>query len=175
LHVLAEAYRKLRADGAIQAARLEVAGYIAPEHKTYLADIEQQMKNASLAGEFNYRGVLDRDQKIAFLQGLDVLSVPATYNEPKGIFLLEAMACGVPVVQPRRGGFTEIVEKTGGGLLVEPDSLEALVEGIARIHREPGLGNALGKRGYLKVREYYSVSQMAGRALEVYAETISRG
>ena len=65
--------------------------------------------------------MLDREEKIAFLRRLDVLSVPATYDEPKGMFLLEAMACGVPVVQPRRGGFTEIVEKTGGGLLVEPD------------------------------------------------------
>ena len=46
------------------------------------------------------------------------MSVPATYDEPKGVSLLEAMACGVPVVQPRRGAFTEIVEKTGGGLLV---------------------------------------------------------
>ena len=59
--------------------------------------------------------------KIAFLHGLDVLSVPATYEEPKGLFLLEAMATGVPVVQPRRGAFPEIVETTGGGLLVEPD------------------------------------------------------
>ena len=50
-----------------------------------------------------------------------MLSVPATYDEPKGMFLLEAMASGVPVVQPRRGAFIEIVEKTGGGLLVEPD------------------------------------------------------
>ena len=51
-----------------------------------------------------------------FLQSLDVMSVPATYAEPKGIFLLEAMANGVPVVQPRRGAFPEIIEKTGGGL-----------------------------------------------------------
>ena len=71
-----------------------------------------------------------------------MLSVPATYDEPKGIFLLEAMACGVPVVQPRRGGFTEIVEKTGGGLLVEPDDVESLAEGIARIYREPALRDA---------------------------------
>ena len=97
-----------------------------------------------------------------------MLSVPATYDEPKGIFLLEAMACGVPVVQPRRGGFTEVVEKTGGGLLVEPDNVEALVEGLEKIYREPELGEALGKSGFDKVREHYNVSLMADRALEVY-------
>ena len=59
-----------------------------------------------------------------------MLSVPATYDEPKGMFLLEAMASGVPVVQPRRGAFTEVVEKTGGGLLVTPDDPDGLADGL---------------------------------------------
>ena len=56
-----------------------------------------------------------------FLQGLDVLSVPTTYREPKGLYVLEALANGVPVVQPRHGSFPELIEATGGGLLVNPD------------------------------------------------------
>lgn len=168
LHVLAQAYKELRTKGAIPEARLEAAGYMAPDHASYLSEIEADLKAAGLGGEFRYHGTVDRDQKIEFLRSLDVLSVPATYDEPKGIFLLEAMACGVPVVQPRRGGFTEVVEKTGGGLLVEPDNVDALVEGIARIFSEPELGEALGKSGFNKVREHYNVSLMADRALEVY-------
>ncbi len=123
-----------------QQARLEAAGYMAPEHKKYLADIENKMTAAGLGDEFHYRGVLDREQKIAFLRQLDVLSVPATYDEPKGMFLLEAMACGVPVVQPRRGAFTEIVERTGGGVLVEKDDPQSLGEGILRIFQRSGAG-----------------------------------
>jgi glycosyltransferase involved in cell wall biosynthesis len=128
-----------------------------------------------LAAEFHYRGVLDREEKISFLQSLDVLSVPATYDEPKGMFLLEAMACGIPVVQPRRGAFTEIVEKTGGGLLVEPDDPESLADGLMQIYRDPSLGERLGQSGFEKVREHYSVARMADRALEVYEDLISRG
>jgi glycosyltransferase involved in cell wall biosynthesis len=172
LHVLAQAYKELRTKELIPEARLAAAGYIAPEHASYLSEIEKDLKAAGLGGEFRYHGTVDREQKINFLRSLDVLSVPATYDEPKGIFLLEAMACGVPVVQPRRGGFTEVVEKTGGGLLVEPDSVEALVEGIARIFREPELGEALGKSGFDKVREHYNVSLMADRALEVYEKIV---
>jgi glycosyltransferase involved in cell wall biosynthesis len=172
LRVLAEAYRILRADGRLPNARLEAAGYLAPEHKSYLGNIEREMKQAGLAEEFHYRGVLDREQKIAFLRKLDVLSVPATYDEPKGMFLLEAMACGVPVVQPRRGAFTEILEKTGAGLLVEPDSPEKLGEGILRLFNEPSLAEQVGQSGFEKVREHYSVARMADRALEVYESVV---
>jgi glycosyltransferase involved in cell wall biosynthesis len=173
LHVLAEAYRKLRAAERIPKARLEAAGYIAPEHQGYLREIEQQMTASGFESEFNYRGVLDRDEKIAFLRKLDVMSVPATYDEPKGIFLLEAMACGVPVVQPRRGAFTEIVENTGGGLLVEPDSPEAIAAAIQRLFDEPELGARLSESGFRKVREQYTVAQTADRALELWSAVAS--
>jgi glycosyltransferase involved in cell wall biosynthesis len=168
LHVLAEAYKLLRERGQLEHARLEVAGYLGADHREYLSGIERRMREWGLAGEFRYRGVLDREGKIDFLRTLDLLSVPATYDEPKGIFLLEAMACGVPVVQPRRGGFTEIVERTGGGLLVEPDSADSLAAGLLRLYHDRALAAELGRRGHAGVREHYTVARMAERALEVY-------
>jgi glycosyltransferase involved in cell wall biosynthesis len=172
LAVLADAYRRLRKRGELNGARLEVAGYLAPEHRKYLDDIQNEMEKAGLSEEFTYRGALDREQKISFLQSLDILSVPATYDEPKGIFLLEAMACGVPVVQPRRGGFTEIVERTGGGLLVKPDDVESLAEGILKAANEPTLREQLSESGFTKVREYHTVQRMADKALEAYASLL---
>src|SRR5688500_6470716 len=87
LHLLAEAYIRLRESLGAGEARLEVAGYLGEEHKEYFAGVERRLREAGLEAEFNYRGVLDREGKIEFLRGLDVLSVPATYDEPKGIFL----------------------------------------------------------------------------------------
>lgn len=173
LHVLADAYRRLRKSGALNNCRLETAGYMAPEHEQYLDHIGREMKTAGLGEEFKYRGAVDREHKISFLQSLDVLSVPATYNEPKGIFLLEAMACGIPVVQPRRGGFTEIVEKTGGGLLVEPDNVDSLAEGLLTMNRDPDLAAKLSDNGFRRVRELYSVATMADSALEVYESLLN--
>ena len=173
LHVLAEAYRQMRSDGRLPKARLEAAGYLRPEHKDYFNEIEQQLKAAGLGEEFRYHGEVDREQKIAFLRTLDVLSVPATYNEPKGMFLLEAMACGVPVVQPSVGAFTEIVEKTGGGVLVDDDPA-SLAEGILKLYREPELAERLGQNGFRGVRENYSVARMADRALEVYESVMNQ-
>jgi glycosyltransferase involved in cell wall biosynthesis len=170
LHTLCEAYRHLREKTEFSGATLEAAGYLAPEHKPYLKKIERQMKDWGLGQEFQYRGVLDRAQKVDFLRNLNVLSVPSSYNEPKGIYLLEAMANGVPVVQPRRGAFPEILGKTGGGILVEPDDIGSLADGILSLWKDPALAEELGRRGATGVREHYNVARMAHRTLDVFSK-----
>lgn len=168
LHVLAEAYRKLRRETDFSGATLEAAGYLAPEYRGYLRGVEQEMKKAGLGGEFHYRGVLDRAHKIDFLRSLSVLSVPGSYAEPKGIFLLEAMANEVPVVQPRRGVFPEMIKNTGGGILVDPNSVDSLAEGVFSLWRDQEHTGELGRRGAQGVREHYSAARMAQRTVEVY-------
>jgi glycosyltransferase involved in cell wall biosynthesis len=171
LHILARAYSQMRQDRDGE-FRLEVAGYLAPEHKQYLSDVIAELEKDGLAKEFVYRGELDREQKIAFLRGLDVLSVPATYNEPKGMFLLEAMACGVPVVQPTRGAFPEIIEKTEGGLLVEAAGPDKLGEALLRLFHDSELADRLGENAFRNVREHYNVARMAERSLVVYESMV---
>jgi glycosyltransferase involved in cell wall biosynthesis len=168
LRELAEAYRLLRKRDDFLPARLEVAGYLAPEHKGYLREIEKEMQGWGLAGEFHYHGALEREAKLRFFQKIDVLSIPTTYAEAKGLPVLEAMASGVPVVQPARGSFPEILERTGGGLLCEPNDAASLAEAIYSLWKNPELANDLAKRGAAGVREHYTVSHMASRALEVY-------
>jgi glycosyltransferase involved in cell wall biosynthesis len=173
LHVLCDAYRRLRANRTPGGSRLVAAGYLAAEHRGYLDAAVAQLREAGLEGEFEYRGEVNRAQKIEFLQSLDVMSVPATYHEPKGIFLLEAMANSVPVVQPRRGAFPEIVEKTGGGLIVDPDDPDALARGLLRIWRDPALAAALGAAGAQGVREHYNVGRMAEEVEAIYDELVA--
>jgi len=82
------------------------------------------------------------------------------------------MASGVPVVQPRRGAFTEIVEKTGGGLLVEPDNPNSLADGLYALWRDRATAETLGRQAFQGVREHYSVGHSADRLLAVYEETV---
>ena len=168
LHVLAEAYPHFRRRTGDARVRLEAAGYLGRANASYLDEVKQRLRSAGLDHEFTYRGAVDRDGKLAFLRSLDVLSVPAPYDEPKGVFLLEAMASGVPVVQPRRGAFTEIVEKTGGGLLVAPDNPVALADGLFELWHDRAKADALGDRGFEGVRAHYSVAHSADRLLDVY-------
>jgi len=174
LHVLAEAYALFRRKTGDAPVRLEAAGYLSRAHEPYLEDVKRSLAKAGVANDFTYHGAVDRDGKLAFLRTLDVLSVPTPYDEPKGVFLLEAMASGVPVVQPRRGAFTEIVEKTGGGLLVAPDDPAALADGLYALWSDRERARSLGERAFDGVRAHYSIQKSADKQLEVY-ESMTRG
>lgn len=171
LHELAEAYVRFRRRTGNAKISLHVAGYMAPNHSSYLEKAHDVLRQAGLGNEFTYHGSLDRQGKLDFLRSLDVLSVPATYDEPKGMFLLESMAAGVPVVQPRRGAFTEVVEKTGGGLLVAPDDVGVLADGLQRVWSDRALSATLAERAFNGVRAHYTIEQSAIRQVAVYEST----
>jgi glycosyltransferase involved in cell wall biosynthesis len=183
LHILCEAYRILRQELGLPKSRLVAAGWLGREHQPYLRRVEARMKQWGLGAEFAYHGSPDREEKIRFLQRLDIFSVPGSFpGDPeiagrdlpgsKAMFLLEAMACGVPVVQPRRGAFPEIVEKTGGGLLVEWSAAKpasrALAEGIHALWQDPARAEALGRAGCAGVARHYDAAHLAERSLALY-------
>jgi glycosyltransferase involved in cell wall biosynthesis len=172
LHVLADAFIQLSRRVADTSLRLEAAGYLSSDHRPYLDDVRRRLKQEGLADRFVYHGELVREEKIGFLSRLDVMSVPATYDEPKGLSLLEAMASAVPVVQPRRGAFTEIVERTGGGVLVEPDNPDALAGGLHALWQDRARRDALGRQGAAGVALHYSIENSARRLVEVYDAAI---
>jgi glycosyltransferase involved in cell wall biosynthesis len=165
LHILAEAYKIMRRAGFD--CTLEAAGYIAPEQRAYLDGIEKQLREWGL--EFLYHCALDRTQKIAYLERLDVLSTPTVYADPKGLFVLEAMAAGVPVVQPDHGAFPEIIRKTGGGILVEPENSQSLADGLLSVLRDRDLRRDLARHAHAGVRAHYRVDEMARRTADIFA------
>jgi glycosyltransferase involved in cell wall biosynthesis len=170
LHNLADAYRILRTEKGLPPSRLLVAGYLPPEHKPYLEGIAESLRVAGLGEEFIYRGSVDRARKVRFFHDIDVLSVPSPYREPKGLYLLEAMACGVPVVQPNHGAFPEIIARTGGGLLAKSDGGADIAETILELWKDPSKAAALGRAGAEGVRRHYTVKHMADGVLKAYVE-----
>ena len=175
LHVLADAYIRFKRRVGDAPTRLRAAGYSAPGPSRYLDEVRRQLASAGLERDFHYEGEVDRQGKIAFLSSLDVLSVPATYDEPKGMFLIEAMAAGVPVVQPRRGAFVEIVENTGGGLLVGVDDPQSLADGLYALWSDRARLKALGERAFAGVRQRYTIAHSADRLVDVYQSVVGGG
>ena len=170
LHLLAEALRRLtrKRGSSGPRLRLRVAGWLGPEHRHYLDRIRQQVKEWGSEGDFEYLGSVGREQKLRFLSGLDALSVPVTYRAPKGLYVLEAMASGVPVVQPRLGVFPELIETTGGGLLFEPGSVEDLAGSLERLIDDRAEGQRMGQRGRQAVHERFHSRRVAEETLAVY-------
>ena len=170
LHNLADAYRRLRTTMNLPPSQLVAAGYLPPEHRPYLARIAEELREAGLGDEFVYRGAVDRARKIQFFHDVDILSVPSPYHEPKGLYLLEAMACGVPVVQPNHGAFPEIITRTGGGVLARSASGADIAEAIFELWKDPARAAALGTQGADGVLRHYTVKHMADGVLNAYRD-----
>jgi glycosyltransferase involved in cell wall biosynthesis len=78
------------------------------------------------------------------------------------------MACGVPVVQPRRGGFPEIQANTSGGLLFEPGDTQGLADCMRSVLLDEELAQSLKRNGVEGVHRHYSVGRMADRVMSLY-------
>jgi glycosyltransferase involved in cell wall biosynthesis len=161
LHTLVDAFLLVRDRGRVPGVRLRAAGVVLNEDKDYLREQEAKIRAAGATGDVELLANVPRDEKIRHLQGLTVMSVPATYGESFGLYVLEALACGVPVVQPRHAAFPELIEATGGGLLCEPDDAKSLADALEELLLDPARARALGDTGRRAVLENFTAERMA--------------
>ena len=152
LGTLVEAFVKLKEWNRVPGLRLQVAGAMAGKDGLYVTTLKGRLGRFSPDAEFLPN--LDRQQKLEFLRGATVFSVPATYGEAFGLYLLEAWASGVPVVQPRHAAFPELLARTGGGLLCEPDDPEALAMALQQLLLDPAKTRELGEAGRRGARQF---------------------
>lgn len=167
LHVLCEAFALLRQKPGMQDAELWIAGWRGPQHRRYIADALKKLEDAGVQRSVHLKGEVDRQGKLEFLHSIDVLSVPTVYREPKGLFVLEALAAAVPVVQPSHGSFPEMLEELGGGLLHQPEDPQHLADRLHELLSDREKLAALGREGHLAVNERRSAAAMARRTEEV--------
>ena len=172
LHVLCDALTILRRKG--HDCRVVAAGYLPPSEKQYLDDIRSSLDAERLGAYFEYVGELDRPEKTRFLDSLHAFSVPTVYREAKGLFVLEALSRGVPVVQPAHGSFPELIEATQGGLLCEPQNPSVLAEALARLIQDEPLRERLGCQGRRAVIESFNDRVMADRTWEVFERIVEQ-
>ena len=168
LHLLAAAFRQVAAALGAGQVRLHVAGYLPPRHRRYLRDVERQLAGWGLAGSYQYFGEVTRDEKLRFLAGLDVLAAAAVYPEPKGLYVLEALASGVPVVAPDHGAFPELLRETGGGVLVPPGEPAALAAALVELLQDGRRREQLGRAGRAAVHARFGDEAMAAATLALY-------
>jgi glycosyltransferase involved in cell wall biosynthesis len=172
LHLLAGAFHELARERAAGAVRLRIAGYLSERDRAYKEGILAQLAEWGLGPAVDDVGELDRAGKAEFLRSLHVLCVPTTYREPKGLFALEALARGVPVVLPRHGAFPELLAATGGGLLVEPEDTGAIASALRELVDDRARREALGRRGREVVQREYTDDRTAAALLNLYQASL---
>jgi glycosyltransferase involved in cell wall biosynthesis len=161
LHTLVDAFLRLRAKPAFSTVRLCVAGTVTSGDKTYVREQQERLRAAGLEEAAEFHPNVDRAEKQAILRRCSVLSVPATYGESFGLYVIEAMAAGVPVVAPRHAAFPELIEATGGGELCAPDDPQALADSLATLLADEPRRQMLGRTGHRAVHERFNALRMA--------------
>jgi glycosyltransferase involved in cell wall biosynthesis len=161
LDTLVEAYIRLRQRGRVGSLKLRVGGGCGPADTPFVNSLREKLGAGGLLGEADFQPNLDHAGKVEFLRSLSVFSVPARYGEAFGLYVIEAMAAGVPVVQPRVAAFPELIEATGGGVLCAPDDPQALAEAIEGLLLDPARARALGETGRRAVFDRFSAEAMA--------------
>ncbi len=161
---IVEIWLRLRAKGS--PLRLRLGGTLNPGDQPELDAALARVREAGLADQVEVRENLSREGKRAFLHDLTVFCVPAAKDETFGMYHLEAMAAGVPVVAPARGAVPEVIGDAAG-LLVPPDDLDGFVAAIERLLADPDLRARLASAGPEHVRAGWTSSHMARGVLEI--------
>ncbi len=153
--------------------RVLAGGYLNPKQPEYFADVQRLA--APLGDRFHYAGSPNTlAEKVAIFRQFDLLSVPAPYRDPKGLYILEAWANGVPVVQPAHGHFPELIEETTvGGLTVTPGNPTALADGLQRMLTDEAFRRDCARAGWEAVRQNHDLPVLAAATQKLFARILA--
>jgi len=163
LHYLVDAFIQLTRVEQYSKVRLEIAGWLGKQYLPYWDEQRTKLSRAGLESQFRYWGTINREEKKKFLASIDLLSVPTSYADPKGLFALEAMAAGVPYLLPSHGAFPELHEMAAAGQLHTPESVTDLIVKLTDMLGHPERTRQLGLAG----REYVRTQATSDREAEV--------
>ncbi len=153
-------------------ARLRCAGSMTASDGVYVEKLKARARAAGVADSIEWMPNVSLENKIRFLRSVDVFSVPATYSEAFGQYVIEAMASSTPVVLPRSSAFPEIIEPRAAGELFElgasdAESAENLAAGLESLLRRREEARIMGERGRVAAETEFSMTCLAERLVEL--------
>ncbi len=169
LGLAVDAFIELKKRGLTPNVKLHVGGGCGPGDEPFVEEQKGRLDAAGVLSDVIFFPNVSRAEKISFLESLDVFCTPALYGEAFGLYVIEAMAAAVPVVQPRHAAFPELIEATGGGVIAEPNAT-ALAMAIEDLLLNTPRARAFGEAGRRAVLEHFNVQRMAEGVLNVYRD-----
>jgi glycosyltransferase involved in cell wall biosynthesis len=169
LHKLVDAFISLKKRGTIPGLKFHVGGAMGPADEPFVNELKLRLQGNGLLGDVTFFSNITKEQKQQFFRRISVLSVPAEFGEAFGLYLLEAWASGVPVVQPPVASFPELVAETTGGMIAESSSAEGLADSIEQLLRDESRRRELGASAREAVERSFTSAGMAEKMAEAFA------
>lgn len=166
LDLAVDAFIELRRRGALGPLRLRIGGGCGPGDEPFVAQQKGKLEAAGLLADAEFFPNVTRDEKIAFFAGCDVVTVPARQTEAFGLYLIESMAAGAPLAQPRFAAFPELIDATGGGVITEDARPGTLADGLEGLLANRERLAEISNRGRRAVFDQFSDDAMARRVAD---------
>ena len=166
LDLLIDAFIQLKQSDKYPELKLAVAGTLPQENESFLEEQKRKIIAADLDKFVVFRPNLSREEKIDFLAQLTLFCVPARLPEAFGLYVIESMAAGVPVVLPDHGSFPELINETMGGSLYAQDEPSGLVNALNDLLSNSEQAKQFGEQGKAAVHEKYSNDRLAKELVE---------
>jgi len=157
LGVLVDAFIRLKQMPELASCRLEVSGGSSEADAQFLRRIRDRLRDAGVNEDVSFVPDFIGAQRLEWLQKLTVMCVPEQEEAAYGLCAMEALAAGVPAVQPAIGVFPELISLTGGGILVEENSPQSFAEALKPLLIDPGKAHALGRQGRRGMEKHFDV------------------
>ncbi len=168
LDILVEAFISLKDRQGFQDVKLILTGGSTGDDKRYINKLKKRIGQCGLRDQVEFQEDFEEEGRKEFFRKVSVVSVPVRIGEAFGLYLLESMASGVPVVQPALGAFPEIVRKSGGGILYEPNQPEILAESLSKLLSDTNQLAGLSQSGHEGVHRYFDIFSHARELIAVY-------
>jgi glycosyltransferase involved in cell wall biosynthesis len=170
LGILVDAFLELKKENRFRDLKLHLTGGYSGDDKPFLNGQMEKIREHGFKDDITLFDDFSKAGRISFLKSLTLLSVPVPAGEAFGAYQVEALAAGVPVVQPNVGCYPEFVKKTQGGLIYEPNTGEKLAEALSSLLIDQDKIRKLGDQGRRVVLEDFSMDRMAKNIAGIYED-----
>lgn len=168
LGVLLNAFILLKKDTKWKDVKLIITGGSTGDDDQFNKNIKKIISKADIHDFVEFHKDFEEEGRHKFLEKISILSVPVLEGEAFGLYQLEAMASGIPVVQPDLGAFPEIVEKSGGGIIYKPNKPEELARALADLLENPEKLSTISKAGKNGVVQNFNIHNQALETIDLY-------
>ncbi|WP_321343286.1 glycosyltransferase family 4 protein [uncultured Draconibacterium sp.] len=166
--IVVDAFIELKKKAGFEEVKLIATGGLTGDDKKFFKEQKHKQKEAGLLHQFEVVEEFEGAARHEFFKQVSMISVPVRIGEAFGMYLLEAMASGVPVVQPALGAFPEIVDVSGGGVIYSPNTPEKLSESWAGLLNNPEKLEKLSLAGYEGTSKKFNIHNHAAEIVELY-------